>query len=98
MTAGCSTLFSTRARCAWSGCPPSWRTGRSPSTSYAPGCCTPPPAKPPVTPPSTSCPRSLEQEATVDGQGDASDVPGLVGGQEQEGVGDVDRFHPRNRQ
>src|SRR5690349_5708449 len=40
----------------------------------------------------------LGQEARVDVESHASDVAGLVGGEEQGGVGDVDGFEPAGRQ
>src|SRR5580693_2236665 len=43
-------------------------------------------------------PGLLDHLAGVDGQRDAGDVPGLVGGQEQDRVGDVRRLDPRDRQ
>lgn len=42
--------------------------------------------------------RSVGGEAGVDWQRDAGDVPGLVGGQPQHGVADVDRIQVRHRQ
>ena len=39
-------------------------------------------------------PPLLDGAAGVDREGDAGDVPGLVGGEEQHGVRDVDRFYP----
>lgn len=40
----------------------------------------------------------LEAAASVDGQRDAGDVPGIVGGEEQHRVGDVLRLDPADRQ
>ena len=40
----------------------------------------------------------FQEAAGVDGQCDAGDVAGLVGGEEQHRVADVDGLHPRDRQ
>src|ERR1700744_881831 len=40
----------------------------------------------------------LDERAGVDRKGHAGDGPGLVGGEDQDRVADVDRLHPRDRQ
>src|SRR6516162_1107168 len=92
--------------CSSAGLSTSASTTRAPRRANSVAVAKPMPLAPPVmTVPRPSNPaipftdRMLLKAATrIDGQGHAGDVARLVGGEEQHGVADVHRFHPRDRQ